>query len=183
MFVVSFALPADASVLTIFKDYTTFRQFFADFVASGEVAPLPGRLPFGNLCTHLSIRYSRLGPLRNPMPSTSPRRYPALREYLFKCRQNSCAALHLPARIRRYPMAMFASRKKVERCRQRHSRVRSSAVRHQNRAAPSPLVLSFRQRARGKIFQFFSRSAKFRIRSTELVACRNPSNVKFNCRR
>jgi len=40
-FVVSFAFPADASVLAIFKNYITFRQFFADFVALGEVAPLP----------------------------------------------------------------------------------------------------------------------------------------------
>jgi hypothetical protein len=44
----SFAFPADAAVLAIFKDYTTFGEFLADFVAFGEVAPLPRCLSLGH---------------------------------------------------------------------------------------------------------------------------------------
>src|SRR6202790_4902997 len=44
----SFAFPADASVPTIFKNYTTFREFLADTVGGCEVAALAGVLAFGN---------------------------------------------------------------------------------------------------------------------------------------
>ena len=53
----SFTLPADASVLTIFKNYTMFRQFFADFIALGKVAPLPCRLPSGDLLLDPTVRH------------------------------------------------------------------------------------------------------------------------------
>jgi hypothetical protein len=46
----SFAFPADAAVLAIFQDYTTFCEFFADFVALREVSSLPRCLPLGHLC-------------------------------------------------------------------------------------------------------------------------------------
>jgi hypothetical protein len=55
---VSFAFPADASVLTIFKNYTTFRQFFADFVALGKIAPLPRSLPFRDFRFDPGVRHS-----------------------------------------------------------------------------------------------------------------------------
>src|SRR5689334_12570684 len=58
---VSFAFPADASVLTIFQYYTMLRQFFADFIALGEVPPLPRRLPFRHLRIHIRVAHSAAG--------------------------------------------------------------------------------------------------------------------------
>src|SRR5579862_3151492 len=54
---VSFAFPADASVLTIFQNYTMFREFFADFVAFCKVPPLPCRLPFRNQGLDFRVQY------------------------------------------------------------------------------------------------------------------------------
>src|SRR4029077_6200617 len=44
----SFAFPADASVPTIFKNYTTFGEFLTDAVGGSEVAALAGGLAFGD---------------------------------------------------------------------------------------------------------------------------------------
>jgi hypothetical protein len=44
----SFAFPADAAVLRVFKDYTTIRQCFTDAVGGGKVARLPGSLALGD---------------------------------------------------------------------------------------------------------------------------------------
>src|SRR5271165_6087395 len=44
----SFAFPADAAVLCIFKDYTTFRKLFADAVGGREVALLACGLTLGD---------------------------------------------------------------------------------------------------------------------------------------
>src|SRR5439155_27180597 len=52
---VSFAFPADASVLTIFQNYTIFGQFFAYFVTLCEIPPLPRRLTFSDFRFHISV--------------------------------------------------------------------------------------------------------------------------------
>src|SRR5229473_6948519 len=44
----SFAFPADASVPTIFKNYTTIGEFLADAVGGGEVAALAGGVALGD---------------------------------------------------------------------------------------------------------------------------------------
>src|ERR1700676_483283 len=44
----SFAFPADASVLAIFKNYTMFGQFLADAIGGSEVAALAGGVTLGN---------------------------------------------------------------------------------------------------------------------------------------
>src|ERR1700680_379608 len=44
----SFAFPTDASVPTIFKNYTTFREFLADAVGGSEVASLASGVAFSD---------------------------------------------------------------------------------------------------------------------------------------
>src|ERR1700736_2474481 len=44
----SFAFPTDASVPTIFKNYTTFREFLADAVGRSEVPALASGIAFGD---------------------------------------------------------------------------------------------------------------------------------------
>src|ERR1700682_2374556 len=44
----SFAFPADASVPTIFQNYTTFREFLADAVGRSEVPALASGIAFGD---------------------------------------------------------------------------------------------------------------------------------------
>ena len=44
----SFAFPADASVLAIFKNYTMFGEFLADAIGGSEVAAFAGGVTVGN---------------------------------------------------------------------------------------------------------------------------------------
>src|SRR5258708_40223579 len=44
----SFAFPADASVLVIFKNYPMFGEFLADAIGGSEVAALAGGLAVGD---------------------------------------------------------------------------------------------------------------------------------------
>src|SRR5229473_3458139 len=58
----SFAFPADASVLIIFKNYTTIREFLADAIRGGEVAALTGGVAVGDAFFNFGVA-ERLGVL------------------------------------------------------------------------------------------------------------------------
>src|SRR5580692_280475 len=58
----SFAFPADAAVLRIFKHYTTFRKLFADAIRRCKVPLLPRRLPFRHQRRDLGIVAWRILP-------------------------------------------------------------------------------------------------------------------------
>src|ERR1700675_5193651 len=52
----SFAFPADAAVSRIFKNYTTFRERFADAIGGWKVSCLTRHLPFRDQFFDLGIR-------------------------------------------------------------------------------------------------------------------------------
>src|SRR5258708_1699379 len=118
-----------------------------------------------------------------PTLATFPRHYPLpLQKFDRMLQETPALPPHPPGRIHRYPSlySLPARNRTPPPAPPRYSN--RPPTRHQNRLALSPPVPSSRPEPAGN-FPCLSRSAKFRIRSTELVACCNPSNVKFSCRR